>query len=199
MVRDESITRSFMLLCLGAAFLTLVVRSQTSAANLIQPQRSTMALLQKPADPKPAESAPTPTKSSSLSPARSQTRLVVDLSDRTVSLYRQQKLQASYPVAVGQAGWETPTGTFEITQMQTDPAWKHPITDQLITSGPDNPLGVRWIGFWSDGHNQIGFHGTNQEELIGQAVSHGCLRMRNQDIVALYGQVATGTLVIVQP
>lgn len=188
-----------MLLCLGAAFLTLVVRSQTNAADLTQPQPSTFALLQKPATQELAESAPAPTKSQILTPARSQTRLVVDLSDRKVSLYRNQKVQASYPVAVGQAGWETPTGTFEITQMQVNPAWKHPITDQLITSGPENPLGVRWIGFWSDGHNQIGFHGTNQEELIGQAVSHGCLRMRNQDIVALYQQVATGTPVIVQP
>lgn len=188
-----------MLLCLGAAFLTLVVRSQTNAADLTQPQPSTFALLQKPATQELAESAPAPTKSQILTPARSQTRLVVDLSDRKVSLYRNQKVQASYPVAVGQAGWETPTGTFEIMQMQVNPAWKHPITDQLITSGPENPLGVRWIGFWSDGHNQIGFHGTNQEELIGQAVSHGCLRMRNQDIVALYQQVATGTPVIVQP
>jgi L,D-transpeptidase ErfK/SrfK len=193
MVRDESITRSFMLLCLGAALLTLVVRWQTSA-SLAQPQPQ-LPTIQKPA----IAAVPIKTKTSGLVPARSQTRLVVDLSDRRVSVYRNQKLQVSYPVAVGQAGWETPTGTFEITQMQKNPVWKHPITDQLITSGPDSPLGLRWIGFWSDGYNQIGFHGTNQEEFIGQAVSHGCLRMRNQDIVALYQQVATGTPVVVQP
>src|SRR6476646_3219872 len=172
MVRDESITRSFMLLCLGAAFLTLVVRSQTNAASLTPPRPAVSLPLQ------PVKSALASSKPK-LTPAQAQTRLVVDLSDRKVSVYRSQKLQASYPVAIGQAGWETPTGTFQVTQMQTNPAWQHPITEQLITSGPDSPLGLRWIGFWSDGHNQIGFHGTNQEELIGQAVSHGCIRMRN--------------------
>ncbi|HEY9861542.1 MAG TPA: L,D-transpeptidase [Candidatus Obscuribacterales bacterium] len=194
MVRDESITRSFMLLCLGAAFLTLIVRSQTKAASLPQPQQPAMAM-----SLKSAQTAPPVPKPKTIVPAQAQTHLVVDLSDRTVSIYRSQKLQVSYPVAIGQAGWETPTGTFEVTQMQPNPVWQHPITDQLITAGPDSPLGLRWIGFWSDGHNQIGFHGTNQEELIGQAVSHGCVRMRNQDIVALYQQVAEGTPVIVQP
>ena len=193
MVRNESITRSFMLLCLGAALLTLVVRSQTNAAS-VTPQQPAISLPLQPVKSASASSKPKP-----MTPVQAQTRLVLDLSDRKVSIYRSQKLQASYPVAIGQAGWETPTGTFEITQMQTNPVWQHPITDQLITAGPDSPLGVRWIGFWSDGHNQIGFHGTNQEELIGQAVSHGCVRMRNQDIVALYQQVAEGTPGIVQP
>jgi lipoprotein-anchoring transpeptidase ErfK/SrfK len=193
MVRDESITRSFMLLCLGAAGLTLVVRAQTPAASLTPQQPAINLPLQ------PVRSAFAASKPKPVTPAQPQTHLVVDLSDRTVSVYRKQKLQVSYPVAIGQAGWETPTGTFQIMQMQTNPAWQHPITDQLITSGPDNPLGVRWIGFWSDGYNQIGFHGTNQEELIGQAVSHGCVRLRNQDIAALYQQVAEGTPVVVQP
>jgi lipoprotein-anchoring transpeptidase ErfK/SrfK len=83
--------------------------------------------------------------------------------------------------------------------MQKNPVWQHPITEELITTGPENPLGVRWISFWSDGQNQIGFHGTNQEELIGQAVSHGCLRMRNPDITALFAQVHLGTPITVQP
>ncbi|MBW4489145.1 MAG: L,D-transpeptidase [Trichocoleus desertorum ATA4-8-CV12] len=192
MVRNESITRSFMLLCLGAAFLTLVVRSQTKAAS-VTPQQPAIRLPLQPVKSASASAKPKP-----MTPAQAQTRLVVDLSDRKVSIYRSQKLQVSYPVAIGQSGWETPTGTFEITQMQTNPVWQHPITDQLITAGPDSPLGLRWIGFWSDGYNQIGFHGTNQEELIGQAVSHGCVRMRNQDIVALYQQVAEGTPVIVK-
>ncbi|MEP0816797.1 MULTISPECIES: L,D-transpeptidase [Trichocoleus] len=193
MIRDESITRSFMLLCLGAAFLTLLVRSQTNAASLTPQQPAINLPLQ------PVKTASASLKPKPVTLAQAQTRLVVDLSDRKVSLYRSQKLQASYPIAIGQVGWETPTGTFAITQMQTNPVWQHPITEQLITAGPDSPLGLRWIGFWSDGHNQIGFHGTNQEELIGQAVSHGCVRMRNQDIVALYQQVAEGTPVIVQP
>lgn len=125
--------------------------------------------------------------------------LVVDLSDRRVSVYQGVVLQSSYDIAVGKAGWETPVGTFVVNDMQVDPHWKHPITGQDVGPGPDNPLGSRWIGFWSDGENVIGFHGTHQTDLIGQAVSHGCIRMRNGDIEALFQQVAPGTAVIVQP
>jgi lipoprotein-anchoring transpeptidase ErfK/SrfK len=125
-------------------------------------------------------------------------RLVVDLSDARVYSYWGDRQMASYPVAVGQPGWETPTGEFQIANKQRNPAWKQPITGDSIPTGPDNPLGDRWIGFWSDGRHEIGFHGTNNEALIGQAVSHGCLRMRNADIRSLYEQVREGTPVIVR-
>jgi len=126
-------------------------------------------------------------------------RLVVDLSDRRVYLYRTTQQIASYPLAVGQRGWETPTGNFKVLQMNRQPRWRHPITGEVIESGPDNPLGDRWIGFWTQGSYQIGFHGTNQESLIGKAISHGCLRMRNQDIKVLYEQVGISTPVTVRP
>ncbi|HEY9635173.1 MAG TPA: L,D-transpeptidase [Coleofasciculaceae cyanobacterium] len=125
-------------------------------------------------------------------------RLVVDLSDAKVYSYWGERLLSSYATAVGQPGWETPTGTFKVVQKQSNPIWKQPITGELIPTGPDNPLGDRWIAFWSDGHHQIGFHGTNNEELVGQAVSHGCLRMRNKDIRELYEQVSIGTQVVVR-
>ncbi|MCL6435893.1 MAG: L,D-transpeptidase [Leptolyngbyaceae cyanobacterium HOT.MB2.61] len=127
-----------------------------------------------------------------------ETNLVVDLSDRRVYLYQGKKLKTSYPLAVGQEGWETPTGSFEVIEMQKDPKWLHPITKEVVLPGPNNPLGKRWIGFWSDGKTHLGFHGTNQEDLIGQAVSHGCLRMRNKDVIALYNQVSEGTPVKVR-
>jgi lipoprotein-anchoring transpeptidase ErfK/SrfK len=125
-------------------------------------------------------------------------RVVVDLSDARVYSYWGKQLIASYPVAVGQPGWETPTGTFKVQQKQRNPIWLQPITGDLIPTGPNNPLGDRWISFWSDGRHRIGFHGTNKEQLVGQAISHGCLRMRNADIRALYEQVALGTPVIVR-
>lgn len=125
-------------------------------------------------------------------------RLVVDLSEAKVHSYWGDQLIASYPVAVGQPGWETPTGQFKVIQKQRNPIWQHPITRELIPTGPENPLGDRWISFWSDGRHQIGFHGTNKEELVGQPISHGCLRMRNKDIKALYEQVRVGTQVVVK-
>ncbi|WP_369831820.1 L,D-transpeptidase [Chlorogloea sp. CCALA 695] len=136
-----------------------------------------------------------------LSPASNTetTNLVLKLSDRRVYLYQGNKLTNSYPVAIGKAGWETPVGSYKVMEMQRDPIWQHPWTGKLVPPGAKNPLGARWIGFWTDGKNFIGFHGTPQENLLGQAVSHGCVRMRNQDILALYAQVDVGTPVTVKP
>ena len=125
-------------------------------------------------------------------------RLIVDLSDAKVYSYWGDKQIGSYPVAIGQKGWETPTGNFKVLKKIRNPVWVQPITEKHIPAGADNPLGDRWIGFWTDERHQIGFHGTNDEKLVGQAISHGCLRMRNRDIHALYDQVRVGTPVIVR-
>ena len=127
------------------------------------------------------------------------TKVVLSLSQRRVSVYRGEMLTASYEVAVGREGWNTPTGEFSVFQKQINPAWEHPFTAAVIPPGPDNPLGARWIGFWSDGVNSIGFHGTPDESVIGGAVSHGCVRMRNEDVLALYEQVELNTPVVVLP
>ena len=125
--------------------------------------------------------------------------LELRLGERRVYVYRQEEVVNSYPVAIGRAGWETPTGTFKVMQTVKDPVWQHPFTEVIVPAGGDNPLGARWIGFWSDGTNSIGFHGTPHPELIGQAVSHGCVRMKNEDVVALFEQVEVGMTVVVKP
>jgi L,D-transpeptidase ErfK/SrfK len=126
-----------------------------------------------------------------------ETRLVLNLKQRRVYVYQGQKIIASYVVAIGRRGWETPRGQFTVIQMVRDPIWEHPFTGQIMPSGRNNPLGARWIGFWTDGKNFIGFHGTSQENLIGRAVSHGCVRMRDRDIKALFEKVKIGTSVMV--
>jgi lipoprotein-anchoring transpeptidase ErfK/SrfK len=125
-------------------------------------------------------------------------RVVLKLNERRVYLYKSDRLLASYPVAVGKQGWETPTGTYQVMKMVKNPTWEHPWNGKLVPPGPENPLGDRWIGFWTDGKNAIGFHGTPDENLIGQAVSHGCVRMRNRDIQAFFEKVNVGTLVVVE-
>ena len=125
--------------------------------------------------------------------------LLLILSERTLYLYDQETLLSTFPVAVGREGWETPVGQFAIFQMQQDPTWEHPFTGKLVPPGDNNPLGRRWLGFWSDGTNSIGFHGTPDESSIGHAISHGCVRLRNQDVIALYDQVDLGTPVHVVP
>lgn len=125
-------------------------------------------------------------------------QVVIDLSDRRAYVYQLETVIASYPIAIGKKGWETPTGTFQVMHKQHDPIWLHPITGKIFEAGPDSPLGERWIGFWSDGVNEIGFHGTPDTHLLGSAISHGCIRMRNPDVRLLYEQVNLGTPVIVR-
>ncbi|MBE9140931.1 L,D-transpeptidase [Nodosilinea sp. LEGE 07088] len=132
-------------------------------------------------------------------PSRRVSRLVLHLSERRLYAYQGDRQVASYPVAVGRDSWETPTGEFTVFQRQQHPAWEHPLTGAIVPPGPDNPLGARWLGFWTDGTNAIGFHGTPDEHLIGEAVSHGCVRMRNTDVIELYDRVELGTSVIVLP
>ena len=126
-------------------------------------------------------------------------RLVVQRGKRRVVVYEGEKVVAKYPIAVGKAGWETPIGAFTVINKEEDPIFKSFKTGIIIEPGPDNPLGVRWIGIWTDGKTQLGFHGTDQPELIGKAVSHGCMRMHNKDVIALYKYVMIGTVVQVDP
>jgi L,D-transpeptidase ErfK/SrfK len=119
-------------------------------------------------------------------------KLVLKLGSKQVQVYEQEKLVASFPVAVGKKGWETPVGEFEIIQMIENPSWQNPWTGKVTPPSPNGPLGERWIGFWTDGKNFIGFHGTPGEHLIGQAVSHGCVRMKNKDIKELFKLVSLG-------
>ncbi|WP_442936528.1 L,D-transpeptidase [Nostoc sp.] len=130
--------------------------------------------------------------------ADTKTQVVVVLSDRRTYVYAGDEVIASYPIAVGKKGWETPTGSFQVIHMRHYPIWRHPITGKIFQAGTDSPLGDRWIGFWSDGRNEIGFHGTPDVDLVGTAVSHGCLRMRNSDVRLLYEQVSLGTTVVVR-
>ncbi|HYX17743.1 MAG TPA: L,D-transpeptidase [Nostoc sp.] len=130
--------------------------------------------------------------------ADAKTQVVVDLSDRRTYVYAEDEVIASYPIAIGKKGWETPTGSFQVIHMRHYPIWRHPITGKVFEAGTDSPLGDRWIGFWSDGRNEIGFHGTPEIDLVGTAVSHGCLRMRNSDVRLLYEQVSLGTTVLVR-
>jgi lipoprotein-anchoring transpeptidase ErfK/SrfK len=137
-------------------------------------------------------------ESDSTASAYAGTHLVIRLSRRQVSLYEGSLKVKTYPIAIGRAGWETPTGQFQVMDMRHNPTWINPQTDQVIPGGtPGNPLGSYWIGFWTDGRDWIGFHGTPDSNSVGTATSHGCLRMYNRDVEELFHQVSNGTPVIV--
>jgi L,D-transpeptidase ErfK/SrfK len=178
------LSRTLMLLCVGTGLLLL--GAQRPKLTLPNFNLSTSAWTQ----PKPAKPPSLPKPSA---------KLVVDLSDRKVYVYKDQKLTQSYGIAIGQEGWETPVGSFRVFQKYHNPIWQHPVTGEKIPPGQRNPLGKWWIGFYNHNKLLIGFHGTTDESLIGAAVSHGCLRMKNADIETLAHQVDVGTPVSVRP
>ncbi len=127
-------------------------------------------------------------------------RLEISRSQRQVTLYRGPIQIKSYSVAIGRPGWETPTGKFHVLQMQKNPTWKHPLTGEIFGAGDEgNELGQYWIGFLTTSKGAIGFHDTPHPETVGKAVSHGCVRMFEDDIADLFRQVRVGTLVTVVP
>lgn len=126
-------------------------------------------------------------------------RVVLRLEERRVYLYSGEMLVSSYPVAVGTAETPTPQGEFAVGTMIVNPVWQSPWTNEVHEPGPDSALGVRWIGFADSEAGSFGFHGTPTIESIGTAASNGCVRMRNEDITALYAAVSIGTPVTVEP
>lgn len=115
--------------------------------------------------------------------------IIINLPSRTLELYSGTTLIKEYPVAVGKASTPTPLGEFRIDNKECNPTWIPPNRDYIVLSGPDNPLGYRWMGFFSS----YGIHGTNAPWAIGTAVSNGCVRMREEDAEELFDIVTEGT------
>lgn len=121
-------------------------------------------------------------------------KIVISISQRKLRLIRDGKVALTFSVAVGQAAYPTPTGTYEIVKKEVDPAWIPPDSPWAkglgtIPPGPGNPLGTRWIGTSAPA---IGIHGTYADSSIGSAASHGCLRMHIPEVEALYEEVSLG-------
>jgi lipoprotein-anchoring transpeptidase ErfK/SrfK len=107
----------------------------------------------------------------------------------------------SYGVGVGRPGFEW-AGTRSVTMKREWPDWRPPAQmlrrrpdlPRYMPGGPDNPLGARAMYL---GGSLYRIHGSNEPETIGQAVSSGCIRMTNEDVVDLYSRVKVGTRVVV--
>ncbi|MEA5463444.1 L,D-transpeptidase [Leptothoe sp. PORK10 BA2] len=194
------LARSFALLCIGSALGLALIEWRDPFGWKVADARPTQAVsnVSTRVPWVSIMSGRRPLAANRLPALPSDTHIVLQLSERKIDVYRQGEVIKQYLVAVGQAEWETPEGTFTVIQAQEYPTWQHPITGEIIPAGKNNPLGSRWIGFLSSSDGEIGFHGTNEERLIGEAVSHGCVRMLNEDIEDLYTYVEVGTTVIVK-
>src|SRR5215207_413144 len=106
-----------------------------------------------------------------------------------------------YAIGVGRPGFEW-GGTLPITRKREWPDWqppaemlqRRPDLPRYMAGGPDNPLGARAMYL---GGSLYRIHGSNEPETIGQAVSSGCIRMTNEDVMDLYDRVRVGTKVVV--
>lgn len=127
---------------------------------------------------------------SSVSAAAGAPRIVINIAARTLSHYAGDILIKEYPIAVGRATTPSPQGEYQVIEKMVDPWW-FPTTPGMpsVPSGPDNPLGYRWIGFAAT----YGIHGTNSPWSIGTAASQGCIRMYEEDVEELFPQILLGT------
>jgi len=110
-----------------------------------------------------------------------------------------------YGVGVGREGFGW-SGTVKVGRKAEWPRWvpptemrkRQPDLPKSVEGGPNNPLGARALYLFNDGRDTLyRIHGSNEPWTIGQAVSSGCIRMRNEDITELYSRVGVGTRVIV--
>ena len=131
--------------------------------------------------------------------------IIVDANSRFLYLVTGPTEARRYGVGVGKAGFEW-SGTHKITHKKEWPSWRPPqemiVRERakgrelptFMEGGPKNPLGARALYI---GDTLYRIHGTNQPWTIGQAVSSGCIRMRNEDVIDLYERAKVGAKVIV--
>ena len=143
-------------------------------------------------------------------------QLVLDRKHHQLLVLRDGQMTRRYPAAVGTTGWETPAGHFRVFEKVKEPVWTHPVSGELVEAESEkNPLGSRWIGFYRDcngrsgwdgeqyldinGCTVAGFHGTPYRWTVGRAVSHGCVRLYEENVQEVFNLVSVGTQVIVLP
>lgn len=116
--------------------------------------------------------------------------ILINIPARSLRLYEDDKCVAMYPVGVGKIGSKTPAGFYKIVEKVVNPTWVDPgDTSVVIASGPDNPLGFRWLGIGGN----YGIHGTNNPSSVGHYVSNGCVRMVEADVEKVFDKVDVGT------
>jgi lipoprotein-anchoring transpeptidase ErfK/SrfK len=120
-------------------------------------------------------------------------QIVISIADRQLAVIDHGQVLKTYPIAVGARGTPSPDGDFVIINHAKDPIYRG--GDMEVPPGKDNPLGSRWMGLSLKGY---GIHGTNVQSSVGKAVSHGCFRMRKQDVEDLYALVQVGDTVMVR-
>jgi lipoprotein-anchoring transpeptidase ErfK/SrfK len=129
------------------------------------------------------------------------TIVTIDRGNFKLRLFKRLRLVKTYPIAVGQAGLETPAGIRHVLDKQVNPTWYVPnspwagsLAGQVIPpSDPRDPLKARLL----DLGGGFAIHGTAEDWSIGTRASHGCIRMHVSDVIDLYPRVPVGTPVLI--
>lgn len=127
--------------------------------------------------------------------------IVVDTNERRLYFVLADGKAVRYGVGVGRPGFDW-AGSHAVTRKAEWPSWtppaqmlkRRPDLPRHMAGGPDNPLGARALYL---GSTLYRIHGSNEPETIGQAVSSGCIRMLNEDVIDLYDRAKVGTRVVV--
>lgn len=140
------------------------------------------------ADTAAVETATDVPKQKTTAPSQ-QKKILLNLASRILTLYQGDVKIRMYPVGVGKPDTPSPIGHYRVTTKEVNPTWIDPDSSTVIPSGPDCPLGYRWMGLFGN----YGIHGTNVPSSIGGYVSHGCIRMYEADVEDLYDHTPLGT------
>ena len=131
--------------------------------------------------------------------------VIVDTRTKYLYLVQKDGKAIRYGVTVGEEGL-TWRGTAKVGRKQEWPEWtptpgilkRIPDLPKYVSPGPHNPMGARALYLYQgDKDTLFRIHGTNQPEYIGQAISSGCIRMLNEDVIDLYNRVPIGAVVMV--
>jgi lipoprotein-anchoring transpeptidase ErfK/SrfK len=128
--------------------------------------------------------------------------ILIDTNNRFLYLVQPNSRALRYGIGVGRDGFQW-QGVEKISRKQEWPDWRpppemierQPYLPRFMAGGPGNPLGPRAMYL---GHTIYRIHGTNQPQTIGHAVSSGCFRLVDDDIIDLYDRVPVGTKVIIK-
>jgi lipoprotein-anchoring transpeptidase ErfK/SrfK len=132
------------------------------------------------------------------------TSVKVDVKTNMLGVFEGDKIIAAYPVTIGSTQTVTPIGEWKVRGVAKLPTFRYDErmlkrgerskNFHILPPGPNSPVGVVWIALNKRG---IGIHGTEDPNTIGQAVSHGCIRLANWDVVRLAAKVKAGVPVSV--
>ena len=193
---------SFLVLRGGLAVAVAVLASSLSGTIAVAQQIAVNVEGQAAQEASPDEEQPDDAYARQIVPfhtSEAPGTIIIDTGQRYLYLVQSNDRAIRYGIGVGRIGFQW-SGVERVSQKQEWPDWRappemvgrQPYLPRFMAGGPGNPLGARAL------YSIFRIHGTNQPETIGHAVSSGCFRLDNADVIDLYDRVQVGAKVLVR-